>query len=144
MRRGGGWAYRPKETGRFSYLVKLAFCDWSLINMGLLAKRCIALVRGEDPDADPIAEASLRGIAENAPFHSSDEYADVHAAWFGARVLRSAQKGWPVSWRLGLENLAKLQRDDGSFPPDGAWSAHGGSVYTTALAALALQQWLRK
>ncbi len=149
QRRGGGRAYRPKESGRSSDMRNLRSGDWSLTAMAMLAKRRIARVNGEDPDTpdtEYASDLSLAGIAENAPFADPDPqvYFDVHAAWFGARVLRSARSAWPRRWKDGMQRLAGLQRSNGSFEPDRAFSATGGSVFTTSMAALALQQWLRQ
>ena len=66
-------------------------------------------------------------------------YADMYYWTLGARAYVRLNGDIPEHWSNALtEAVAALQKADGSIAPHGVWGPDGGTIYATAMCALAL------
>lgn len=139
--RGGPQAYHRSPSGVDPAATTTAR-DWSSTSMSILVRRRLGALIATGVARDDTIAAGLDAIRQNVPVGSLSTAAptDVHAAYFGARVLAATDGALPANWRVGFDELAKSQTATGGFPPDQTWSPQGGAVYTTAMALLALEQ----
>jgi len=129
-RAGGLAAYRPGERPTAAMTAEALFCR---LLLGM-------------PAEHPAAQEALALLAAEPP----DSARPNVYAWYYA-TLASFHAGGPQweAWNARLvAALLPLQRRDaggltGSWDPDPVWGQHGGRVYSTALAALALEVYYR-
>ncbi|MCG8653021.1 MAG: terpene cyclase/mutase family protein, partial [Pirellulales bacterium] len=70
---------------------------------------------------------------------------DNYYYWYYATLaLHQLQDDAWNQWNAALQKrLLETQRPDGSWPADTMWGGYGGTVYTTAMAALCLEAYYR-
>lgn len=99
---------------------------------------------GQDPKSQPIMNAAAAIVTGRPPrWDVAGGGIDECYFYFGSHALY--QHGGPAwnQWRKAMLTVATdAQRKDGNFAgswdPVGAWSDHGGRVYSTAMLALSL------
>ena len=108
----------------------------------MLSRVCV----GEDPLTDELFEKGARLCLVKSPKWSAKTI-DLYYWYYASTALAHGRyKHW-MRWARDLEKaLLPAQRDDtdlcqylGSWDPAGPWGEDGGRVYSTAIAALALQ-----
>ncbi|WP_145422364.1 prenyltransferase/squalene oxidase repeat-containing protein [Planctomycetes bacterium K23_9] len=98
------------------------------------------LLIGDRVPQSEIAEAQ-RSISQELPGTGQDNYYYWYYATLALHQLQD--QSWD-QWNEALTNrLLSTQRSDGSWPTTSVWGGYGGSVYTTAMAALCLESYYR-
>lgn len=146
LARGTGWLKGVMdETGRVGYrrVRDFPYGEPTLVAMGAFA---LLSIDGEGIARDARLSEALRTLV-SAP-EASGRDVDYYRSFFLSRVLvTTAAEGGGDTGRKLARDLSARQVAEGSFAgswaPADRWSAAGGRVYATAMAAMALSRGMK-
>lgn len=131
VQRGGYSAREPDTAGRWPTSMTEA--------MTAVALSCRYAMSAGEPDA-ALMEKSLARLVDLTPRYEEGRV-DYFYWYFGTRAMNAGESPAKADWNAALRSaLVERQAADGSFDPlADPWGHRGGTVYATAINALALQ-----